>query len=87
MNVECPQFEQYMARFQALAEAACPWPEKQRPSLGSVQRYLCLFGENGLSMEEEFSILEELATALTRNALYKLEVDTDYWQDTILFVP
>jgi hypothetical protein len=85
MDIEDPRFEDYETRFRALAERA----EKvlvPKPSLNATRYYLCLYGENGLSPEEEFEFLERMESEPPEN-LKRLEVETDYWQDTVLFVP
>jgi hypothetical protein len=52
--------------------------------LGDGRYYLCLLGENGLPPEEEFALLALIAQ---QTPLYRVDVDTDYWQDIILYVP
>ncbi len=83
MDVNAPEWEAYETRFREIAEKAQHVPVAS-PPLDEVPYYLCLYGENGLPPEEEFVFLEKLAEA---PRLHRLEVDTNYWQDTILFIP
>jgi hypothetical protein len=83
LDVNSEHWEAYAERFQAVAETAKPWLG-QKPALGDSALYLCLFGENGLNPDEEFALLDRLAVA---SPLYRLDVDTDYWQEIVLFVP
>jgi hypothetical protein len=85
MDIEDPRFEAFEARFRELVEQSELVPPP-RPALGSAKAYLCLYGENGLSPDEEFAVLEQLAEEAGRN-LKRVEVDTDYWQNIVLFVP
>jgi hypothetical protein len=83
MDVESPQWEEWEARFTALAETA-----KQVPATGDIKGakyHLCLLGDNGFTPEQEFSELE--AMAQHKDDLKKVEIDTGYWMDTILFIP
>ncbi len=83
MDIEAPQWDTWEARFTELAERALKVP--LTGDIKGAQHYLCLYGENGLSPEEELAELDAMAKA-SQN-LQKVEVDTSYWQDTILFVP
>ncbi|MBY0404728.1 MAG: hypothetical protein K2X66_12570 [Cyanobacteria bacterium] len=85
MDINDPRFEQFEERFRALAEQA-ELVETAKPSLNASRYYLCLYGENGLPPEEEFEFLDKMA-AEAGKTLKRLEVDTDYWQDLVLFVP
>lgn len=84
MDINHPQWEDYQQRFEALAEKACQVP-KENSELPQAERFLCLYGENGLSPEDEFAMLDRL-DALPEGQLKKIEVDTPIWQDTVLFV-
>ena len=86
MDINTPQFEAFEERFQALAEDV---EEHEGPNsdLGSTQLFLCLYGENGIDdPEEELALLKKLEEA-PREQLRKIEVDKDYWQDIVLFLP
>jgi hypothetical protein len=85
MDIESPRFEEYDARFRAIADGV----EKvkvPKPSLNSCQLFLFLYGENGLSEADEFEALERFEST-DKALLRKMEVETDYWQDIILFLP
>jgi hypothetical protein len=84
MDVNDPRFETYEQRFRALADAAT-LVKVAEPSLNATRCYLFLYGENGLTPEEEFEVLDKLASEPPEQ-LKRLEVDTDYWQDIALFV-
>jgi hypothetical protein len=84
MDVNHERFDEYEKRFLEVAEEA-ELHEGQRPPLGEMTHYLCLYGENGLEPEEEFSLLETLAKQ-PEGKLKKVEVDADYWQEVVLFV-
>lgn len=86
MDVEHPRFDEYETQFQALAENAENWEAEQKPELNGAQLFLCLYGENGLEPEEEFAALERLNALQQESTLHKLEIEADYYQDTILFV-
>jgi len=83
MDIEAPQWDAWEARFSELAECAQKVP--MTGNIKGARHYLCLYGENGLSPEEELTELESMAQQ--QQNLRKVEVDTSYWQDTILFVP
>lgn len=85
MDIEHPRFEEYDARFRALAERA-KRVQVAKPSLNSSRCFLCLYGENGLSPEGEFELLAQMEAA-EDSELNRLEVETDYWQDIIIFMP
>lgn len=85
VDVNHPRFEEYDHRFRALAEQA-ELVERANPSLNACRYYICLYGENGLSPEEEFAFLEELNSFVGKD-LKRIEVDMDLWQDIVLFVP
>jgi hypothetical protein len=85
MDCEAPEFEGYEARFRALAETV-EAHEGLKPVLTSVRLYLCLYGENGLRPPEELAMLAELE-ATPKAQLRKLEIEADYWQELVLFIP
>ncbi|MBX2861554.1 MAG: hypothetical protein KTR14_09985 [Vampirovibrio sp.] len=84
MDTEHPRFDEFVQRFEALAEDAQKH-EGQKPALSGCKIYLTLFGENGLSPEEEFEFLDKLATH-KENGLKRLDIETSYWQNIVLFV-
>lgn len=83
MDIESTRWEEWEQRFRALAERA--EPAKTTPDIGGSRHYLCLYGENGLPPEQEFTELEMMETL--PGGVMKVDVDTAYWQDTVLFVP
>jgi hypothetical protein len=85
MDVNHALFDAYEQRFNALAEKV-DTSDEPRPALDSVRLYLCLYGENGFSPEEELRLLAELE-AQPVEALRKVEVSADYWQEVILYLP
>lgn len=85
MDVNHPQWEAYQNAFEALAEQVPLWPQPTVPDLTRAEHYLCLYGENGLEPDEEFALLETLRQNQPR--LFKREVETSYWLETILFCP
>lgn len=83
MDYESPYWEEWESKFRELAEAA-----QQVPVTGDIKgakHYLCLYGDNGLTPEEELRELEEMGRH--KSAIKRVEVDTSYWQDTVLFIP
>jgi hypothetical protein len=89
MDVQDPRFETYERRFMALAEEALVW-EGAKPALDQ-SLYLCLYGDNGLSPDDEFELLERLNTAhlsteASTHRLWRLDIEADYYQDVILFL-
>ncbi len=86
MDINDPRWEEYDARFREVAEKA-EEVEGPQSSAASAQYILFLYGENGLTPEEEFEMLARLEEAGCENRLKKFEVDTTIWQDTVLYVP
>lgn len=84
MDIEHPQFETFQAQFEELAFLADV--AKGTPALSTCKHYLCLYGENGLPAEEEFLLLKQMEQFIGEG-LQKVEIETSYWQDTVLFVP
>ncbi|MBY0450330.1 MAG: hypothetical protein K2X01_06880 [Cyanobacteria bacterium] len=85
MNTEHPDWDTFYTRFQSLIEHATR--VDKAPPLDRCRLYLCLYGENGLSPEEEFSFLDLLAQAGKDGLLKRVEIETSYWQDVVLFIP
>ncbi|MEB3206748.1 MAG: hypothetical protein VKK59_05310 [Vampirovibrionales bacterium] len=87
MDVHDPQWSLYEERFLALA-AMADLTSGAKPAVGSTRLYLCLYGENGLTPCQEFATLQELAqvAAESPQKLRKIEVETSYWQEIILYV-
>ena len=85
MDTDHPLWPQYEARFNELAFLAEPVDEISIP-LDACDAYLCLYGENGLSPEEELALLDTMdGPAAAR--LKKRTIQTTYWEDTVLFLP
>jgi len=84
MDTNNPRFQEFQTRFEELAFLADE--VVQPPSIGDCRHYLCLYGENGLTVEEEFHLLTQLESFIG-DTLQKVVVETPYWQDTVLFVP
>ncbi|MDH4378544.1 MAG: hypothetical protein QE263_01375 [Vampirovibrionales bacterium] len=85
MDTEHPLWPQYEARFNELAFLADNVTEISIP-LNECEAYLCLYGENGLSPEEELALLDKMdGPAAAR--LKKRTIQTTYWEDTVLFLP
>jgi hypothetical protein len=87
MDVHDPQWPLYEERFLALADQAHR-TSGAKPAVGSTRLYLCLYGENGLTPCQEFATLQELAqvAAESPQRLCKIEVETSYWQEIVLYV-
>jgi hypothetical protein len=85
MDIEALQWPEYETAFRALADQALLWEASNKPALDQASAYLCLYGDNGLDPAEELALLEQLTHSTDAGTLYRLEVDVDYWQDTILF--
>lgn len=84
MDINHPRFEEYQTRFEALADMVVTQKGAQ-PELASAKMMLCLYGDNGLSPEDEFAQLEKLEDHLGQG-LKHLEMATNYWHDVILYV-
>ncbi len=86
MNYEAPQWEDWENRFRQLAEqATLVTGTAEAAKIRGAKHYLCLYGDNGLTPDEEFAELERMSSQTSQ--LKRVEVDTSYWQDTVLFVP
>ena len=84
MHVEDPRWEEYETRFRALAEAVTLRKGPQA-DLASAQSYLMLYGENGMTVDEEFELLAQFEQDPA--ALKGLEMLTGYWEDIALYLP
>jgi hypothetical protein len=84
MNVNDPQFESYQSAFFALADQA-KVAQKPIPSADQCLFTFFFLGENGLSPSEEFELLNQMS-AYAPDHLYRLEIDTPIYQDTLLYV-
>ena len=85
MDVDNPRFEEYERRFRQVAGRA-DHIRGASPAIASARYHLCLYGENGLSPEEEFALLERLE-AHAGDGLKCAEVETYYWEDLVLYIP
>jgi len=83
MNIEDPRWDEYEARFRALAEET-PILKGAHPELASSELMLCLYGENGMEPDEEFSMLGQLEAR--KGQLACVEMTTAYWEDLVLYL-
>jgi len=83
MDTESSYWEQWEARFTTLASQAQLVDEVV--DLRSMSSYLCLYGENGYLPQEELVELEQMAQEVGK--IKKIEKDTGYWQEVVLFIP
>jgi hypothetical protein len=88
MDVNHERFSEYEALFTELADVADEWEEDPPPELNSANMFICLYGENGLLVDEEFAMLETFKTHADNESqpLRRLDMQADYYQDIILFV-
>lgn len=84
MNIEHPQWEEYEARFRALAEQVV-LNKGPQPELASAESLLFLYGENGLTPQQEFELLDLLEHRVAE--LKGAEMQTSYWEDIALYLP
>ena len=84
MDVNDPQFAEYQAAFEKVAELAEPM-EGAQPTIAGARYFLCLYGENGITPEEEFQTLKTLDDFMG-NGLKKVTMQTGYWEDIVLYV-
>lgn len=84
MDTEDPRWEEYESRFRTLAEGVNIQKGPQA-ELGSAQAHLFLYGENGLSPEDEMATLDRFERE--RERLKGLEIMTSYWEDMALYIP
>ncbi len=85
MDLSHPRRDEYEEKFEALAELADAVDQPECP-LDECRYYLCLNGENGLSVEEEFLFLEKMDDEVG-GQLRKIVVKTSFWEDTVLYIP
>jgi hypothetical protein len=86
MDVNDPLWSEYETQLLALAEQATPWEADAKPVLGGMAAYLCLYGDNGLSPQEEMAQLTAFAQRVQQGlALQCFALDADYWQEVVLF--
>ena len=85
MDIENPRFAEYQARFEQVAELA-ERINGPAPAIASARHYLCLYGENGLAPEEEFTLLDTWES-FVGEGLTRVNVSTSYWEEIVLFVP
>lgn len=84
MDIESPQWDTYETRFRALAEQV-EIQKGPQPELASAEAMLFLYGENGLTPEEEFNLLEKLEKQVGN--LRGTAMLTAYWEDIVLYLP
>lgn len=84
MNIEDPRWEEYERRFRALAEQV-ELHKGPLPELASSALHLFLYGENAMSVEQEFETLERFEREPQH--LKGLEILTSYWEDLVLYLP
>jgi hypothetical protein len=85
MDIENPQFETYEQRFRKLAEQA-ECHKGSQPEIASSRYHLCLYGENGMTPEEEFDLLAQLEKKADAG-LKCASIETYYWEDLVLYIP
>ena len=84
MHIEDPRWDEYENRFRALAERV-GLKKGPQAEAASAELMLCLYGDNGLTPEQEFEVLGRLEQAEDR--LKGTEVLTAYWEDLLLYLP
>ena len=84
MDIEDPRWEEYETRFRALAERVSLQKGPQ-PELASAELFLCLYGDNAMSPEQEFEALNELEKVA--ESVRGAEILTSYWEDIVLYLP
>ena len=84
MDIESPQWDTYETRFRAFAEQV-EIQKGPQPELASAEAMLFLYGENGLTPEEEFNLLEKLEKQVGN--LRGTAMLTAYWEDIVLYLP
>lgn len=84
MHIEDARWEEYESRFRKLAEGLT-LHKGPRPELASSEAFLFLYGENGLSPEEELDMLARFEREPAR--LKGAEILTSYWEDLVLYLP
>ncbi|MBK8191273.1 MAG: hypothetical protein IPK79_12585 [Vampirovibrionales bacterium] len=86
MTPDHPRWPEYEARFRELAFLADETSLADAPAMNECRYYLCLYGENGLSVDEEFAFLDAMES-FAGKSLCKRSIQTGYWEDILLFVP
>lgn len=84
MDIEDPRWDEYEARFRTLAETVGVAKGPQ-PELASAEMMLFLYGENGLTPDQEFDLLNKLESQAAH--LKGTEMHTPYWEDIVLYLP
>jgi len=84
MNIEDPRWEEYETKFRDLAERV-PLQKGPQPELASAKLFLCLYGDNAMSPEQEFDALNRLEKAA--DSVRGAEILTAYWEDILLYLP
>jgi len=84
MNIEDPRWDEYEARFRALAEQI-PLQKGPQPEVASAHLFLCLYGDNAMTPEQEFEALSGLERDVKH--LKGAEILTAYWEDLLLYIP
>lgn len=84
MNIEDPRWDEYETRFRALAERV-DMHKGPQPAAGSAELFLCLYGDNALTPEQEFEALARLEQ--NESKLKGTEILTAYWEDLFLYIP
>jgi len=84
MDIENPRWEEYESRFRALADTV-QLQKGPQPELASAKLYLCLYGDNAMTPEQEFEALAKLEAQAT--SLRGTEMQTAYWEDIFLYLP
>jgi hypothetical protein len=84
MDIENPRWEEYESRFRTLADTV-QLQKGPQPELASAKLYLCLYGDNALTPEQEFEALSKLEAQAA--SLRGTEMQTAYWEDIFLYLP
>lgn len=84
MHIEDPRWEEYENRFREVAERV-NMQKGPQPEVASAQLFLCLYGDNGLTPEQEFEALARLEQQVEQ--LRGTTILTAYWEDLVLYLP
>lgn len=84
MDIENARWEEYENRFRALADTV-GIAKGPQPELASAEEMLFLYGENGMTPEQEFELLEKLEGQAGK--LKGTTMLTSYWEDIVLYLP
>ena len=82
MNIEDPRWDEYETRFRALAETI-DLQKGPQLELASAKVMLFLYGENGLTPDQEFDMLARLEQS--KEPIKGTEMLTSYWEDIVLY--